>query len=233
MLRAMGDAEFAHVYEYAQRSVLAWGDATQKYGSLLQNWISGKEVREDERYPDPDVLDRRHGYQFFYHSHRHATVEHGHLHLFYHATASGNRRHVNGEDNPWQRTAPSHLFAISLDSRGLPVGLFTVNLWVTNGHWLNTSTILAAIQRFRFQIEDENSVSAEWLTGFVGMYVPIIEYLLHQRDTTLSKLVKTHGMKESLEDHQHEVLSVVKIDWLRDIQVLEKECERRKMLCSG
>lgn len=229
MLRAMGDAEFAHVYECAQRSVHAWGDATQKYGSLLQNWICGEEVREDERYPDPDVLDRRHGYQFFYHSHRHAAMEHGHLHLFYHATVSGNRRYISGEGKPWQRPAPSHLFAISLDSRGLPVGLFTVNLWVTNGHWLNASSILAAIQRFRIQIEGEHSMSAEWLTGFVGMYVPLIKYLLHRRDTVLSRLAKTQGMKKSLEDHQHEVLSVVKINWLRDIQALETEWERRKM----
>lgn len=229
MLRAMGDAEFAHVYGCAQSSVHAWGDATQKYGSLLQSWICGEEVRENERYPDPDILDRRHGYQFFYHSHRHAAVEHGHLHLFYHATVSGNRRYISGEGKPWQRTDPSHLFAISLDSRGLPVSLFTVNLWVTNGHWLNASTILAAIQRFRIQIEGEHSMSAEWLTGFVGMYVPLIEYLLHRRDMTLSKLAKTHGMRKSLEDHQHEVLSVVKIDWLRDIQALETEWERRKM----
>ncbi|CAH1385195.1 conserved hypothetical protein [Candidatus Nitrotoga sp. M5] len=232
MLRAMGDAEFAHVYKCAQCSVYAWGDATHKHGSLLQNWICGKEVREDERYPDPDVLDRRHGYQFFYHSHRHATVEHGHLHLFYHATISGNRRYVR-EGKPWKRTAPSHLFAISLDSRGLPVGLFTVNHWVTNGHWLSTSTILATIKRFRFQIEGEHSVSAEWLTGFIGMYVPIIENLLHRRDTTLSNLAKAIGISQSLEDHQHEVLSVVKIDWMHDIQVLEKEWERRKMTCFG
>ena len=76
-------------------------------------------------------------------------------------------------------------------------------------------------------------MSAEWLTGFVGMYVPLIEYLLHRRDMTLSKLAKTHGMRKSLEDHQHEVLSVVKIDWLRDIQALETEWERRKMPRSG
>lgn len=61
----MGNAEFTHVYRCAQRSVHAWGDAIRKYGSLLQNWIGGNEVREHERYPDPDVADRRHGYQFF------------------------------------------------------------------------------------------------------------------------------------------------------------------------
>ena len=76
-------------------------------------------------------------------------------------------------------------------------------------------------------------MSAEWLTGFVSMYVPLIEYLLYRRDTILSKLAKTHGMKKFLGDHQHEVLSVVKIDWLRDIQTLETEWERRKMPRSG
>lgn len=84
-----------------------------------------------------------------------------------------------------------------------------------------------------FKLKSKILISAEWLTNFVGMYVPIIENLLHRSDTTLCKLAKTYGIKESLADHQHEMLSVVKIDRLRDIQVLETEWTRRKMPCSG
>jgi hypothetical protein len=47
---------------------------------------------------------------------------------------------------PLDRTDPSHLIAIGLDARGLPVSLFTVNRWVTGGHWLDTPTTLRWLQ---------------------------------------------------------------------------------------
>ena len=190
-------------------------------------WIRGKEARVEERYPDPDVTDRRHGSQFFYHSHRHGALEHGHVHLFCHATASGKRRYVSRERNSWQRTAPSHLFGISLDNRGLPIGLFTVNRWVTDGYWFDAATTLEMVRRFRVVVGGEHDVSSEWLTGFVGMYLPLVDRLLQRRDAILRKAVGALSMAELLEDHQHEVLSTIRIDWLRDIESLESELARR------
>lgn len=226
----MDDAEFAHVYTCAQRSVTAWSEATQKHGSLLQSWIHGREVREDDRYPDPDIVDRRYGYQYFYHSHRHGALEHGHIHVFHHATASGKRRYINREKKSWLRTAPSHLFAISLDNRGLPIGLFTVNLWVTKGHWFDATTTLEMVRRLQVDIAGEHGESAVWLTGFVGMYAAVIEPLLRRRDKTLARLSDTRDMKSVLKDHRRDLLSIVEIDWLRDVQTLEAEQKRRSSL---
>ncbi|NCP55446.1 MAG: hypothetical protein GW845_09695, partial [Rhodoferax sp.] len=111
----------------AQASVAAFAEVTAARGSLIQSWVAGQEVLEYAHYPSDDVVDVRHGSQFYYHAHRDGDQEHGHLHLFWHATASGRRRYFQPGKPRWNRTEPTHLFAISLDARGLPVALFTVN----------------------------------------------------------------------------------------------------------
>ena len=186
-LKGQTDEAMVLAHAGAQRSVRAWGRAVSEHGSLLQSWIRGREVRVGERYPDPDITDRCNGSQFFYHSHRHGSLEHGHVHLFHHASISGRRRYVNGTRNPWKRSAPSHLFGIGLDSRGLPVSLFTVNLWVTDGYWFDAATTYAMARRFGVSGVDEHQASSEWLTGFVAMYLPLIGRLLQKRDETLAR----------------------------------------------
>jgi len=83
---------------------------------LIQNWIAGREVLEFEHYPPDDLVDVRKGSQFYYHAHRDGDQEHGHLHLFWHATATGRRRYLKPGQPRWNRTEPTHLFAISLDA---------------------------------------------------------------------------------------------------------------------
>lgn len=179
-----------------------------------------------QRYPDPDVTDRRSGFQFFYHSHRHGAQEHGHVHVFYHATASGKRRYIGREKSPWQRTAPTHLFAIGLDNRGLPISLFCVNRWVTDGHWVDARTTHAIVKRLKVSHDSEFSDSADWITGFSAMYAPVIERLLAERDQVMAG--QKGSLSDALNDQRIEVLCAVEIDWLRDIQNLEAELARRK-----
>lgn len=227
-LKEQTDEMLALAHGGAQRSVRAWGRAVSEHGSLLQSWIRGREVRIGERYPDPDITDRRHGSQFFYHSHRHGSLEHGHVHLFHHASVSGRRRYVIGTRNPWKRSAPSHLFGIGLDNRGMPVSLFTVNLWVTDGYWFDAATTYAMAKRFRVSDGEAHQASSEWLTGFVAMYLPLIERLLQRRDKALARAQGAGGMSEALQDRRREVMSTLRIDWLRDVEALEAELARRR-----
>ncbi|MDE2372570.1 MAG: hypothetical protein KGN16_26635, partial [Burkholderiales bacterium] len=90
----------------ARRCIASFADATAASGSLLQSWIGGREVVEFDHYPDNDIVDSRHGSQFYYHAHRDGELERGHLHLFWHATASGRRRHFRPGRPRWSRTAP-------------------------------------------------------------------------------------------------------------------------------
>lgn len=217
---------FANSLQGARDSVMAFAEATEKSGSLLQSWIGGREVVEFEHYPPDDIVDHRHGSQFYYHSHRDGDREHGHLHLFWHATVTGRRRHLRPGRSRWVRTAPTHLMSISLDARGLPVGLFTVNRWVTDGHWFDAQTTLAMLDRFNLREIKGHEHSCRWLMGFVRFYRPLIETLLVKRDQRLARYA---DLKQALDNRRAEVLSFVPIDWAADLDAIEREAVRRGM----
>ena len=151
-LRRLSHAELLRTHGHARASLDSFIRATRAHGSLIQSWVAGASPVALDHYPPGGVVDRRRGSQFFYHSHRGGDTEHGHLHLFWHATRSGRRRHLGAPGaagrGDWPRSAPSHLIAIGLDARGLPVSLFSVNHWVTDGHWFDADTTLAMIRRF-------------------------------------------------------------------------------------
>ena len=222
--RSATDAQLERILRSARSSVSAFADATAASGSLLQSWIAGREVVEFDHYPPDDVIDTRSGSQFYYHAHRDGDVEHGHLHLFSHATASGRRRYLRPGKKRWTRTEPSHLFAISLGARGLPVGIFTVNQWVTDGHWFDAATTMEGVERFAMSEIEGYEDSCRWLTGFVHLYLPLIEDLLRRRDQRLARRV---DLGQALQDRRLEVLSMIPIDWSADLDALEAQAIRR------
>lgn len=226
--RSLADAQLARVVADARASVAAFANAASLSGSLLQSWIRGMTVTEFDHYPPGDVVDTRTGSQFYYHSHRDGEREHGHLHLFWHATASGRRRYLRASQAHWRRTAPTHLFAISLDARGLPVGVFTVNRWVTDGHWFDAATTLAMVDRFELGRVEGHEHSCEWLSGFVRLYRPLVGELLTRRDKRLSR---RRQREAALLDQRLEVLSHLPLDWAADLNGLEAEALRRGMRC--
>lgn len=222
--RRTSAAGLARTLQDARDSVSAFAEVTATSGSLLQSWIQGRDVVEFEHYPPNDVVDQRRGSQFYYHAHRDGDHEHGHLHLFWHATASGHRRYLRPGRPRWSRTAPTHLFAISLDARGLPVGLFCVNQWVTDGHWFDATTTLSFVDRFAPEAVDGHEASCRWLRGFVQLYRPLLETLLARRDR---RLARRPDLGHALEDRRLEVLSHEAIDWAADLDALEAEARRR------
>lgn len=234
-LRDLPDHCLAELHCAAQRSVSGFTRVTQARGSLVQSWVRGAAVRALEHYPDGGVVDRGHGSQLFYHCHRPGSTEHGHVHLFWHATRSGRRRYLGPaptrrKGEPWARTAPSHLVAIGLDARGLPVSLFTVNRWVTGGHWFDAQTTLGLVRRFSMQSVPGHEDSCEWVSGFVRLYVPLIERLLNARDRRLARL---GPLRDALENRRIEVLSSVQLDWAGDLARLEQVVARRGLRRDG
>lgn len=222
--RCESDQNIERAVQKAQASVRDFAQATAAHGSLIQNWVGGREVLQYEHYPANDVVDARSGSQFYYHAHRDGDHEHGHLHLFWHASASGKRRYFPRGKPRWGRTAPTHLFAISLDARGLPVGLFTVNQWVTDGHWLDAARTLACVDRFVLGNLAGYEHGCQWLNGFVRFYRPLVEHLLMQRDR---RLARRADRAKALQDHTLEVLSQTPIDWAADLDALQAEWLRR------
>jgi len=221
---ASTDTHIATAIHVARDSVSAFGDATKQSGSMLQSWIQGQSVVEFDHYPANDVVDRRGGSQFYYHSHRHGDAEHGHLHLFWHATASARRRYLRPDQANWQRTAPTHLFAISLDPRGLPINFFTVNQWVTEGHWFDAATTMACVNRFSMRKVAGHENACRWLTGFIRFYRPLLADLLRRRD---ARLMRRSNLAHALKDRRLEILSASQIDWAADLDALQMQAKRR------
>jgi hypothetical protein len=222
-LRALSDRRLQSLHAAAQASVAAFARATTEHGSLIQSWVGGAELVAFEHYPPGGVVDRRRGAQFFYHCHRADGAEHGHLHLFWHATRSGRRRHWRAKAH-WGRSAPSPLLSIGLDARGLPVSIFTVNHWVAGGYWFDAATSLAHVQRFALHEVAGHAAACAWITAFVRLYEPLIARVLQARDRRLARIGPAAA---ALADRRVEVLSSARLDWAADLSRLEHELLRR------
>lgn len=227
-LRRLSDAKLLRTYHAARTSLDSFRRATQRHGSLIQSWVAGASVVALDHYPEGGVVDRRRGSQFFYHSHRAGDAEHGHLHLFWHATRGGRRRRLGPPPGPgieeWKRSAPSHLIAIGLNARGLPVSLFSVNHWVTDGHWFDAETTLGMIRRFEVKEVSGHTDSCAWLTVFVRLYEPVIARVLHARDRRLGA---QPSQERALNDRRIEVVSSARLDWIADLNHIERELTSR------
>jgi hypothetical protein len=224
-LKRLSSAELRGSLSAAHLSLEGFSRATAESGSLIQSWVGGVPVSAMEHYPPSDVTDLQQGFQFFYHCHRAGGLEHGHVHLFAHATRSGRRSRGRGERSG-SRTDPSHLIAVGLDARGLPVSMFTVNQWVTGGHWLDAPTTLRWLQRLTLSSVPSHASSCQWLAGFVHMYLPIAARLLRQRDFWLDR---QSDRVRAMADSRAEVLSSARIDWAADLERLEAEWRSRSV----
>jgi hypothetical protein len=228
-LRRLDDGQFDRIRAASEMAVGAWVAVTRRRGSLIQDWVRGSVVDEAEHFPPNDLIDLRTGSQFFYHAHRSGLAEHGHVHLFWHATASGARRRPRHGRTAWRRTAPTHLFAIGLSDRGLPVSLFTVNQWVTEGHWFDAQRTLALLDRFCITPVRPHSDSCRWLNNFVTMYRPAVERLLADRDRRVARLTARRPWREVAADTRVEMLSTLALDWRADLDAVAAEAQRRRL----
>ncbi len=185
-------------------------------------------------YPEDDVIDHSTGYQYFYHSHspedRQDSPEHGHFHLF--ARMDGEKHDIDANTEarfldslksaPDRVSTNANLLCISLDAKGVPLSMFTVNRWVTEDHLLSSSTTLALLNDFRVTTPGFETVN-QWLEAMLGLFWTEIVGLLVQRDLRLAELVSSRSQTDSLlEDTTIEVLSDTAIDIDCKISLLNK-----------
>jgi hypothetical protein len=208
----------AHL-DAAQSSLDAFDAATRRHGSLLRCWVDDDLPTALEHYPFDDAIDRASGSQYFYHCHRPQAGEHGHLHLFVRTDRRGHWRRRGG--------GLTHLIALGLDARGLPLAFFTVNRWVTGGAWFPAPRTLALIDRFAMTPRGRYALGHRWLSAFVRFYRPAIAAALAQRDRRVAQLTRRRPWEKVARDQRIEVLSTVPIDWARDLEALESRSEAR------
>lgn len=140
---------------------------------------------------------------YYYHSHGVTGAlknEHGHYHLFAQLGAD--------EDGKPRYT---HIVAIGVDARGLPLRLFTTNRWVTDETWLPAERVIEAGERIAAGSEPTDDPAERWLRAQLGIFAPQIAALLRHRDRRIQARQKRGHRPGLLEDRRMHVLSQCRV----------------------
>jgi len=147
--------------------------------------------------------EQPHELHYYYHSHAVTGAlrqEHGHYHLF---------AQLGADDGGTPRY--THIVAIGVDARGLPLRLFTTNRWVTDETWLPADKVIALSERIASASETASDSVERWLRAQLGVFAPQIAALLRHRDHRIGR--RMHGGRRPglLEDRRMHVLSQCRV----------------------
>jgi hypothetical protein len=102
--------------------------------------------------------------------------------------------------------ALSHLIAISMNSRGLPVRLFTVNRWVTGEVWYPAADVVRMLDNFNIDHTQPSWPVNYWINRVMRLFRPQIEELVRGRDAAMESLLEGAG-ESVFENREIEVIS--------------------------
>jgi len=222
--------------------------------SVVSEALAGAEgFYEWEHYPAGDVYDPVSHAQFYYHAHPPAERgggEHGHFHTFLRprGMAAGTRPLMLPElaipDAPAQPQGPvlppapqpnqgadnerlSHLVAISMSPRGLPIRLFATNRWVTGETWYRAEDVTRMLERFVVDLGRPSRRLNRWISAIFVLFRPEMAALLAARDAAIMQWRRRHrGKIHVLEDRRLEVASAVEIDVEEQVRRVETALKR-------
>ncbi len=188
---------------------------------LLHTLLQGKNVSQWEHLPDDDAIDDASGYQWFYHCHspddrgETDTLEHGHFHVFARTTALSKLPEQMSKADEFH-TIPGlgndrttrHLLCISLDAKGIPIEIFTVNSWVTGDTMVDARSTAWLLRNMT--LETGHPIIDAVLESVVALLQHEISELLASRDSCLLECLKAEP--GALENRALEILSSKKIN---------------------
>lgn len=173
------------------------------------------EFVEYEHYPADNVFDAETHAQYYYHAHRGSEGEHGHFHTFLRAPGmpAGVVPVPYGGEEPWPSgdEALSHLIAVSMDAYGEPIGLFTVNRWVTGDAWYAAADVIRMLERFEIDHANPSWPANRWLGAMLRLFRPQIEALVLARDVAVADWARAHPATDVFEDRELEITSQLAI----------------------
>jgi hypothetical protein len=219
----------------AGREALEWRRILAKSGDNLV----GEVLKHEgpfyilDHYPKGDVFDPESHAQWYYHAHdkKDRPGEHGHFHTF----MRGGGMPEGVEPAPLPDLAPKsdkhdlvcHLIAISMDRAGWPIGLFTINRWVTGETWYAAHDASAMLNRFDVRMGKPSWPVNRWLTQMLVLFRPQIEVLLQERDARVRAWQREHPEVENIyEDRRLEVTSQAPISVEAQVEALEEALAR-------
>ena len=151
---------------------------------------------------------------YFYHAHAMrgaAEAEHGHFHLFAQlgADVGGTPRYT-------------HLLAIGVDARGLPLRLFTTNRWVTDETWTSANRVIALTAKISAAGVPDDSCVQHWLRLQLGVFAPQIAELLRHRDRRMGLRLQRGGRPGLFEDRRIHVISQCQVSVEHQLMALDR-----------
>ena len=165
--------------------------------NLVKKIMDGKKYVYDPytHYPyDGGIKDKKTGYQLFFHAHR--ENEYGHFHTF----ATNEKGEL------------VHLLLISMSEEGKPIGLATVNRWVTGDQYVKADQLKnLAKDWFVDPSLFKDTRVVEFINNIFNSYTDEIKVLFDERDEWIKKYADKF-YREPFEDRDHEVLSYREVD---------------------
>ncbi len=175
------------------------------------------EFYEWDHYPKGDVYDPDTHAQYYYHAHASGARdgEHGHFHTFLRPKGMPGdvapAPLLDYEPPQEANDALSHLVAISMDSFGRPIRLFTTNRWVTGEVWYPAQDVIRMLDCFDMDLAYPSLAVNLWLNAMVRLFRPEIEMLLRERDLVVSRWQADHDSVNAYEDRELEITSTLDV----------------------
>ena len=168
---------------------------------------------EWNHYPKGDIYDHATHSQYFYHAHvkGQRKGEHGHFHTFLRAKGMAKGvapiAYVGEAEWPEGDNALSHLISISMDAKGFPIGLFSVNRWVTGETWYTADDVIAMLDRFDIDHASPSWPANRWVTAMLRLFQPQIIDLVRKRDVVVADWHRKYPDRDVYEDRDLEITS--------------------------
>jgi len=198
-------------------------------GRILE---TGGTFYEYDHYPDGDIFDDETHSQYYYHAHRGAAGEHGHFHTFLRAggIADGVEPlpYDGEEEMPTGDDAIAHLIAISMNRPGYPIGLFTVNRWVTGESFYSADDTIAMLDGFKIDHTYPCLAANLWVSAMIRLFRPQIEVLLHERDRVIAAHAAKKPDEDAYADRDLELTSVATINVSQQIKAVDRALKAKQ-----
>ena len=105
----------------------------------------------------------------------------------------------------------SHLIAVSMDTYGFPIRIFTTNRWVTGENWYPAADVRVMLDRFLIDHAFPSWPVNRWISAMVGLYRPYIDVLLEARDEVVEQWRQERPDSDVFEDRDFEIASALPI----------------------
>lgn len=197
--------------------------------------IVGELLPRDEPFyqfdhcPPGDIYDQETHSQYYYYAHREA--EHGHFHTFV------REKSMPAGVRPVEQSTVAyiterddrlfHLVAIAMDRQGQPIGLFTVNRWVTTENWYPADQVIAILDRFQVDHARPSWPANRWVTAMLRLFHPQIVDRLHARDRAVADWRRRHPEVDVFEDRRLEQTSAAEISLADQIEAVQSALDAR------